>query len=173
MTMVDKLYPSTEDLDHQKEMQKKMQRANLRGKTIEVYEYMISEGKIYYGVREIQRDLGYSSPSIASYHLNRLCEYELVNKSPDGMYSIDGDPVRLGSVETHVRVIGLMVPRLLLHGVNGMIAILVALLLYASQASTQVWLFFVILSNLVFISMVIKDSMEITGKLKVQEKDTS
>ncbi len=43
--------------------------AELRGKTFRVYAYMLMRGKPSYGVREIQRALGFSSPSVAAYHL--------------------------------------------------------------------------------------------------------
>jgi hypothetical protein len=165
----DKLYPNA-DKDEQEEQLPNLQVNNLKGKTIEVYQYMISEGKQYYGVREIQRDLEYSSPSIASYHLNRLCEYKLAKKSPDGMYFIEGDPVRLGSIETHVKVMGLMVPRLILYGINSLFTILIAGILYFSHASLGVWFGFIVISNLIIIGMVIRDSLKITNKLKLEEK---
>ena len=53
---------------------------NLRGKTLEIYYFLVSERKEY-GVREIQRYFNYSSPSIASYHLTRLLDTGLIKKS--------------------------------------------------------------------------------------------
>lgn len=163
--MTDKLYPNA-DL----EKQRSIQEFNLKGKTIEVYQHMISEGKQYYGVREIQRDLEYSSPSIASYHLNRLCEYNLAGKSADGMYFIEGDPIKLGSMETHVNIIGLLVPRLVLYGLNSFFIILIAIILYLTRAPREIWFGFIIISNLILIVMVIRDSLKITDKLKIEEK---
>ena len=54
--------------------------AELRGKTFRVYAYMLMRGKPSYGVREIQRALGLSSPSVAAYHLTKLERMGLVGK---------------------------------------------------------------------------------------------
>jgi|GEM_PF-1549055 transcriptional regulator, ArsR family len=43
----------------------------LKGKTPQVYLYMLKRNEPV-GVREVQRDLDFSSPSVASYHLDKL-----------------------------------------------------------------------------------------------------
>ena len=42
----------------------------LRGKTLEVYRYLL-KSKNPVGIREVQRSLDLSTPSLASYHLNK------------------------------------------------------------------------------------------------------
>ena len=43
----------------------------LRGKTLKVYLYILRQGKAV-GVREVQRELGLSSPSVAFHHIEKL-----------------------------------------------------------------------------------------------------
>ena len=43
----------------------------LKGKTLQVYVYMLKK-KEPVGIREIQRDLNFSSPSVANYHIEKL-----------------------------------------------------------------------------------------------------
>lgn len=45
--------------------------AKLKGKTLLVYWYLLKHGSSPLGVRHIQRELGFSSPSIASHHLEK------------------------------------------------------------------------------------------------------
>ncbi|MHA2262129.1 MAG: LexA family protein [Candidatus Thorarchaeota archaeon] len=59
--------------------------AELRGNTLRVYWYMIQQGEPV-GVREIQRALGMSSPSVANHHLSRLLDLELIDKRLDNSY---------------------------------------------------------------------------------------
>jgi len=51
----------------------------LRGKTLTVYLYLLRHGKAI-GVREIQKALGFSSPSVAFHHLDKLVELGVVEK---------------------------------------------------------------------------------------------
>jgi predicted DNA-binding transcriptional regulator len=53
--------------------------AKLRGKTLLVYWYLLKHGSPI-GVRHIQRELGFSSPSIVSHHLEKLMDLGLVKK---------------------------------------------------------------------------------------------
>jgi len=46
--------------------------AELKGKTLLVYMYLLRSTEPTVGVREVQRSLGFSSPSVSSYHLNKL-----------------------------------------------------------------------------------------------------
>ena len=60
---------------------------SLTGKTLLVYWTLLKEGS-YLGVREIQRNLDFSSPSVASYHLEKLRELDLVDKDNIGSYIV-------------------------------------------------------------------------------------
>ncbi|MEM4726872.1 MAG: hypothetical protein QXD04_01275, partial [Candidatus Bathyarchaeia archaeon] len=52
--------------------------SELKGKTLLVYMYLLKTNRPSIGVREVQRALKFSSPSVAAYHLNKLEELGLV-----------------------------------------------------------------------------------------------
>jgi hypothetical protein len=55
----------------------------LKGTTLAVFRYIFKEGKPV-GPRDIQKGLGLSSPSIASYHLAKLLEAGLIGETEKG-----------------------------------------------------------------------------------------
>lgn len=55
----------------------------LNGRTLMIYFVMLNKNKV--GVRELQRHLDLSSPSVARYHLEKLTELELV-ENRNGVY---------------------------------------------------------------------------------------
>jgi predicted DNA-binding transcriptional regulator len=82
----------------------------LKGKTLQVYTYMIKK-KEPVGVREVQRDLGFSSPSVANYHIEKLIELALVSQDEYGRYFVV-QKVQVGVLQAFVNIGGLAVPRL-------------------------------------------------------------
>ncbi|MBO3799921.1 MAG: ArsR family transcriptional regulator [Candidatus Brockarchaeota archaeon] len=87
----------------------------LRGKTLQVYLHLIRSGvNESYGVREIQRALGFKSPSIASYHLEKLRELGLLSKDEKGDYRVIKE-VNVGLLKLYIKIGGLRLPRLLLY----------------------------------------------------------
>jgi len=72
----------------------------LRGVTLQVYRYVLKNGKPT-GIREVQNSLKLSSPRLAFYHLNKLEEVGLVKKTPEGYVTdrvVMHDSVRLRRV---------------------------------------------------------------------------
>ncbi|MFW9929933.1 MAG: hypothetical protein ACFFD1_11125 [Candidatus Thorarchaeota archaeon] len=61
--------------------------SKLTGKTLIVYWELLKSGT-YIGVREIQKKLHLSSPSLAFYHLEKLNELNLVEKNTMGAYIV-------------------------------------------------------------------------------------
>ncbi len=87
----------------------------LRGKTLQVYLYLIrSGGDDSYGVREVQRALGFKSPSIASYHLEKLRELGLLVKDEKGDYRVAKE-VNIGLFKLYIKIGELRMPRFLLY----------------------------------------------------------
>jgi DNA-binding transcriptional ArsR family regulator len=76
----------------------------LRGVTLRVYRFILKNGNPA-GIREIQRALKLSSPTLALYHLNKLEEAGLVKKHMDGYVA---DRVVL---ENFIRLKRTLVPR--------------------------------------------------------------
>ncbi len=89
--------------------------AELKGKTLLVYMHLLRANRPSVGVREVQRALGFSSPSIAAYHLNKLKDLGLV-ESERGDYSLVRE-VKVGVLRRFVTLGGFMLPRLLFYAV--------------------------------------------------------
>jgi predicted DNA-binding transcriptional regulator len=76
----------------------------LRGLTLKVYKYILKNSNPS-GIREIQRALHLSSPTLALYHVNKLEEAGLIRKQLDGYIA---DRVIL---ENFVRLKRTLIPR--------------------------------------------------------------
>jgi hypothetical protein len=92
--------------------------SQLKGKTLLVYWYMLSQSTSgsTVGVREIQRSLGFSSPSIAAYHLEKLVSLGLVEKSMIGEYYLTQE-VKVGLLRFFTRLGRFFVPRYLFYSI--------------------------------------------------------
>lgn len=81
----------------------------LRGKTLKIYMYMLKQGKPV-GVREVQRELGLSSPSVAFHHLEKLMRLKVVEQDQMGNYVI-AKKVDPGILQAFVNVGRFSLPR--------------------------------------------------------------
>ncbi|MDH5483575.1 MAG: hypothetical protein OEY22_11975, partial [Candidatus Bathyarchaeota archaeon] len=68
------------------------------------------------GVREVQRKLGFSSPSVAVYHLDKLMSLELVEKTVTGEYVLISE-VKTGLLRFFTRLGRFLIPRYLFYSV--------------------------------------------------------
>ena len=83
------------------------------GKTWDVYICILtSSGPI--GVRDIWRDLGLSSPSLAQYHVNKLVELRLIESTPQGKY-VTNDEERLEALRSFLALRGMLIPRMVVY----------------------------------------------------------
>jgi len=82
----------------------------LRGKTLQVYLYLLRNGKAM-GVREIQKELSFSSPSVAFHHLDKLMNLGIVEKDQFERYVL-ARKVDSGILHSFVNIGGLTLPRL-------------------------------------------------------------
>ncbi|MHA2056730.1 MAG: hypothetical protein ACW979_03780, partial [Candidatus Thorarchaeota archaeon] len=80
----------------------------LRGNTLRVYWYMLSQDSSV-GVREVQRAIDMSSPSVASHHLTKLESLELVEKNPDNSYQLIKF-VKVGVLQNFIAFRGVLLP---------------------------------------------------------------
>jgi len=87
----------------------------LRGKTLQAYIYLLKRGEAV-GVRELQRRLGFSSPSVAHHHLEKLRDMGIVIKDESGRYRAS-EKVDVGVLKMFVLLGGRLVPRLLFYAV--------------------------------------------------------
>jgi len=85
--------------------------SRLKGNTLRVYIYVLKKGRV--GVREVQRSLGFSNPSLAQYHLNKLKEMGLVREE-GGDYEVVGE-VKVDVLRDFLRFGTLLVPRFVMY----------------------------------------------------------
>ena len=88
--------------------------SELRGKTLKVYWYILEHNvEDGVGVREVQRALGFSSPRLAAYHLEKLEELGLV-ESKHGQYFLIRT-VKTGVLKHFLRFGKFLFPRYLFY----------------------------------------------------------
>ncbi len=82
----------------------------LRGKAWRVYWYLLKNGKPV-SVREVQRALHFSSPSVANHHLEQLRDLGLVEKQDIGGHYVLVSQVKIGVLKHYVKLGKLLFPR--------------------------------------------------------------
>ena len=82
----------------------------LKGNTLRVYWYLLKTPNGLVGARETQRALKFSSPALAVYHLDKLEELGLAEKTTNGEYRLM-KTVNVGVLKQFVRFGSLMLPR--------------------------------------------------------------
>ena len=88
----------------------------LKGKTLIVYWYLLQQPTHSVGIREVQRALGFSSPSIAVHHLEKLQDLGLIRKKGTGEYVLQ-EEVKVGILSFFTRMGRFLVPRYLFYSV--------------------------------------------------------
>ena len=88
----------------------------LRGKAWKVYWFLLKNGRPV-SVREVQRALHFSSPSIANHHLEQLRELGLVQKQEIGGHYILVSEVKIGVLRHYVQLGKLLFPRFFFYAV--------------------------------------------------------
>jgi predicted DNA-binding transcriptional regulator len=90
--------------------------SELKGKTLLVYWYLLQQPTHTVGVREVQRSLNFSSPSIAVHHLQKLENLGLLEKKGTGEYVLE-EEVKVGILRFFTRMGSFLVPRYLFYSV--------------------------------------------------------
>ena len=81
----------------------------IRGNTLRVYLHLLKHGPSE--LRDVQREVGLSTPSLASYHLAKLVEAKHVKQDAFGRYEVTGEA--LGEILAGYSKIGVtIVPQL-------------------------------------------------------------
>jgi len=88
----------------------------LRGKAWKVYWFLLKNGKPV-SVREVQRALHFSSPSVANHHLEQLRELGLVQKQDIGGHYVLVSEVKIGVLRHYVKLGKLLFPRYFFYAV--------------------------------------------------------
>ena len=87
--------------------------SELHGNTLRAYWTLLNSKDGVTGVRELQRKLSFSSPTLAAYHLNKLVELDLVAKER-GDYRLVRE-VKVGVLKHFVKLGTLLLPRYVLY----------------------------------------------------------
>ena len=102
---------------------------DLTGTTALVYWYLLKKGNNPVGVREVMRALKFSSPSSATYHLEKLMNLGLINKNNMGAYYVV-KRVKTGLFQAFIFVKGWMLPKQLIYALTISVFICIYLLLF-------------------------------------------
>jgi predicted DNA-binding transcriptional regulator len=87
----------------------------LKGNSLKVYMFLLKSPSGSVGIREIQRALKFSSPTLAQYHLEKLRELGLIRKESTE-YVLASD-VKVGVLRQFYRLGTVLVPRFVLYAV--------------------------------------------------------
>jgi hypothetical protein len=82
---------------------------DLKGNTLRVYWFLLECPNNSAGPRQIQRELGFKSPALAAYHLDKLIELGLVDKIK-GEYQVT-QVVEVGVLKQFTKIGNFMIPR--------------------------------------------------------------
>ena len=110
--------------------------SQLKGKTLQVYWYLLGSSSHSSGVRELQRTLQFSSPSVAVHHLEKLQNLGLVKKKGTGEYVLV-EEVKIGLLRFFTRVGRFLTPRYLFYSVWLSTMLFAYLLLYGVTGSVH------------------------------------
>ena len=108
----------------------------LRGTTLEVYRFLLKSNKPV-GIRELQRALNLSSPSVATYHLSKLEDAGLLKREGGG-YTVDKY-----LLENSIKISRFLIPRYLFYTTFAFAVLLIELTLLRPQVITREYVFFV------------------------------
>jgi hypothetical protein len=89
-------------------------RKALAGTTWDVYLYILTSREAT-GVRDLYRGLGFSSPSLAQYHINKLIDLKLIKPTQEGKYRAN-ETEQVDALKSFILLRGRLRPRLVFHG---------------------------------------------------------
>jgi DNA-binding transcriptional ArsR family regulator len=110
-------------------------KSKLKGTTLQVYWHLLRSGKPT-TIRRLQRELGLSSPSVASYHLEKLLDMEIIRKNANGDYEL-GKTVSLEVMSSFVKISQLMIPRYVFYTIFFFTLLIVFVVGYSHALSIQ------------------------------------
>ena len=90
--------------------------SEMKGKTLLVYWYLLQQQSHTVGIRQVQRALDFSSPSIAVHHLEKLHNFGLIRKKGTGEYVLE-EEVKVGILRLFTHLGRFLVPRYLFYSV--------------------------------------------------------
>ncbi|MGB9623173.1 MAG: helix-turn-helix domain-containing protein [Candidatus Methanomethylicaceae archaeon] len=108
--------------------------AELKGTTLRVYWTLLKKGSA--GPREMMRELNLSSPSVASYHLDKLVRLGLVEKEVGGEFVVSKE-VKVELFSQFVMIAGVTLPRYFFYSVLFTTMLVAYLIIYPIENTPQ------------------------------------
>ncbi|MHA2503785.1 MAG: hypothetical protein ACXAE3_13070 [Candidatus Kariarchaeaceae archaeon] len=103
--------------------------ADLKGLRLRIFCYLLQEGQV--GVRQVQRALNLKSASHAAYHLTKLYETDIVNKTPDNRYKLKEEfqqkSVKINVMTEYYLLVGKFWPRTVFYSTYLVISLIIGL----------------------------------------------
>jgi len=113
-----------------------------------VYMLLLEEGRAL-GVREVQRKMGFRSPSTAKYHLDRLVEFGLAVKTRDGLYKVSEHSSKPPILYAYTTLFGMLIPRLIPYAVFFTVSTILYVIL-SGRSLNIIVVFFGLLAAMLF-----------------------
>ncbi|MHA2251595.1 MAG: hypothetical protein ACXAD7_14620 [Candidatus Kariarchaeaceae archaeon] len=110
----------------------------IKGKTLEIYYYIVEKNSDV-GVREVQKEFSYSSPGLAAYHLNRLLDFNIVEKNEKNRYEIVNPDIKLGLLQDSVKLSHYWIPRNYIIAAFNLMLAMLGLLYFLGNVHEYVW----------------------------------
>jgi len=113
------------------------------------------------GAREVQRKLNFSSPTLAVYHLDKLCTLGLVHKDQDGY--VLAKVVKIGALSQVVKFGSLILPRYVFYTVffSALLFCYIAFLWFVNSFELNIHSSYAILLSLTVISVMTYECIRI------------
>ncbi len=108
----------------------------LRGKAWRVYWLLLKTGRPM-SVREVQKALHFSSPSVASHHLEQLSDLGLLEKQPAGGNYLLVNQIKIGVLRHFVKLGRMLFPRYFFYALFVTTLFLTYLLLAAGNLTRE------------------------------------
>jgi hypothetical protein len=87
---------------------------NMSYSAFRVYTLLLLHDSDNIGIRQIQRAVGFSSPSSAIFQLEKLMDMNLVERSSDGNYHVKSHE-KIGPLRNYIIIRGRLIPWMLLN----------------------------------------------------------
>jgi len=108
----------------------------LRGKDWNVYWLLLKTGRPM-SVREVQKALHFSSPSVANHHLEQLRQLGLVHKQEAGGSYLLASEVKIGVLRHFIKLGRLLLPRYLFYAIFSTASYMTYLLVFMQSFTRE------------------------------------
>ena len=113
----------------------------LRGTTLEVYRFLLKQNDPV-GIRELQRALNLSSPSVATYHLSKLEDAGLLKRQGGGYV------VSKYLLENSIKINRFLIPRYFFYSIFAITVLVIELTVMNASLASRAYFFSVVATTI-------------------------